>query len=70
MNRAFLKRVSAAADDLRAAELGATEALNMAIQEYGDDCTTAKFDMACARGTSSVAEFSIVHENGSEIRCR
>jgi hypothetical protein len=46
MNRSFLKRVSAAADDLRAAELGAKEALTMTIQEYGDDCTTAKFDMA------------------------
>jgi len=31
MNRALLKRVSTAADDLRAAKLGATKALNMAI---------------------------------------
>ena len=47
MNREFLKRVSAAADELRAkAELGAKEALTMAIQEYGDDCTAAKFDVA------------------------
>jgi hypothetical protein len=46
MNREFLKRVSAAADVPRAAKLGAKEALNMAIEEYGDDCTTAKFDMA------------------------
>jgi hypothetical protein len=57
MNRAFLKRVSAAADSLRA-ELGATEALTMAIQEYGDDCAAAKFDVAWDQFGSKVLNYS------------
>jgi hypothetical protein len=59
MKREFLKRVSAAADELRAkAELGAKEALTMAIQEYGDDCTAAKFDMAWDQCGSKVLDCS------------
>jgi hypothetical protein len=58
MNREFLKRVSAAADELRAAGLDAKEALNMAIEEYGDDCTTAKFDMAWDQFGSRIVNYS------------
>ena len=58
MNRAFLKRASAAADNLRAAKLDAKQALNMAIEEYGDDCTTAKFDMAWDQFGSKVLDCS------------
>ena len=58
MNRALLKRVSTAADDLRAAKLGAKQALNMAIEEYGDDCTTAKFDMAWDQFGSRILNYS------------
>ena len=58
MNREFLKRVSAAADNLRAAGLDAKEALTMAIEEYGDDCTAAKFDMAWDQFGSKVLDCS------------
>jgi len=58
MHRELLKRVSAAADELRAAKLGAKEALTMAIQEYGDDYTTAKFDMAWDQFGSRIVNYS------------
>ena len=54
----ILKRVSAAVDDLRAAKLVATKALTMAIQEYGDDYTAAKFDVAWDQFGSKILDGS------------
>jgi len=53
MDRAFLKKVSVAADNLRVA-VGATEALTMAIQKHSDDCALAKFDVAWDQFGSNV----------------
>jgi len=51
-------RVSAAADDRRAAQLSAKEALTMAIQKYGDDCALAKFHAAWDEFGSKVLHYS------------
>jgi hypothetical protein len=41
----------------------------MTIQEFGDDCAAAKFDVAWDQFDSSAAKFSAVHENSSKTRC-